>query len=218
MDSAPLFRPSQKVDGDAMLEILDANVIWMNKREGGGQWGPKLFSESSNGGKYWRTGGEGDIINEDSAQKFVLEVNDWDTQEGEMRRVGGWVTLSTKNPHYGCYFSACCHFARLKIKHIVPKISEPQIYISMAAIHPALRHKGMGKAMVDGIKGIAKAKHWSHIRLDCWGGNTYKTEEGAMLVKAWERLGFVKTHQVTPEGEPRQEGKPWQQVLELKWE
>jgi GNAT superfamily N-acetyltransferase len=53
---------------------------------------------------------------------------------------------------------------------VVPDVDEPSVFIGNAAIHPKLRGKGLGAAMIADAKTIASKVGVTLIRLDTYGG------------------------------------------------
>src|SRR5215470_11152790 len=96
------IRPSTISDGEAILSIMDANVLWF-RTIGSRQWGPELFSENPTMSAYWkRLGGSGDLLSAGTTQTFIAEVDDWELEGGkEGRRVGGFYVMGKKWPKYG---------------------------------------------------------------------------------------------------------------------
>jgi hypothetical protein len=93
-------RASTETDGEIILSIMDANVLWF-RTIGSTQWGPELFSESTNMAAYWRgLAGSGDLLGEGTKQTFVVEVDEW--EDGNVgRRVGGFYVIGKRWPRYG---------------------------------------------------------------------------------------------------------------------
>jgi hypothetical protein len=95
-----IIRPSVKSDGEAILSIMDANVLWF-RTIGSTQWGPGLFSEDVTMATYWKDrAGFGDVLGDGKAQTFVVEVDDWE-DGARGRRVGGFYMIGKRWPKYG---------------------------------------------------------------------------------------------------------------------
>jgi hypothetical protein len=91
-----LVRPSTPIDGDEILFIMDANVVWFHSI-GSTQWGPELFSEDQGQADYWKgVAGSGDLLRNGTTQTFVVECRD-----GDQRRVGGFYIIGKRWPKYG---------------------------------------------------------------------------------------------------------------------
>jgi N-acetylglutamate synthase-like GNAT family acetyltransferase len=52
----------------------------------------------------------------------------------------------------------------------VPNVEEPSLFINQAAIHPDMRHKGIGSVIVAHAKDLASKLNARVIRLDAYGG------------------------------------------------
>jgi GNAT superfamily N-acetyltransferase len=70
-----------------------------------------------------------------------------------------WVGAGSENRESG-----------LKIILPVPDVDEPSLFLNNAAVHPDLRRKGVGTAMVVHAKEIASETEAKVIRLDTYGG------------------------------------------------
>lgn len=162
-------RPSTNSDGEVILSIMDANVLWF-RTIGSTQWGPKLFSEDETMSAHWKgRSGAGDILDSGTTQTFVVEVDEW--EEGKQgKRVAGFYVVGKRWPKYG----ECKNGTggRLTKMVLVPDVDEPSLFINTAAIHPDMRGKGLGAAIVAHVKEIASKLDppAGIVRLDTYGG------------------------------------------------
>jgi hypothetical protein len=162
-------RPSTKSDGETILAIMDANALWF-RTIGTNQMDGELYSESEFMAEYFKgLGGVGDLLGEKGTQTFVAEIDDW--EEGKTgRRVGAFYTMGWTWPKYGEHRSVDRKTNNMVRSCAVPDVEEPSLFLNNAAVHPDLRNKGMGAAMVAHAKEIASKTDAKLIRLDTYGG------------------------------------------------
>ncbi|KAF8525078.1 hypothetical protein BU17DRAFT_83995 [Hysterangium stoloniferum] len=192
-----VFRPSVRSDGDTIISIMDANIVWF-REIGSVQWGLKLFSENPKMAAYWKArAGVGDLLQKGKAQMFVIEITDGPERIATTKKVAGFYIVGKRCPMY------------------VPKTDEPSLYIHNAVVYPAMRGRGIGAAIVNHAKELARKTEATVIRLDTYGGRLGTTAEGSKLINAWVKLGFHKSAQVTRNGGQPNDREPWSQILAL---
>jgi GNAT superfamily N-acetyltransferase len=72
-------------------------------------------------------------------------------------------------------------------KPYVDAVAEPELYVESLVTDRSLKGHGIGHALLDHARSLARERGLALLRLDCWAGG------GGALVRYYEREGFVVT-------------------------